>query len=137
MRAVGIHGHQQGVAELRAALQSGDVGGPQPQLPGPVLDEDARVAAGETVGELPGAVGRVVVDHQHVAVLAANGEDEGLQIWPLVVGRKDDQRPILRCDWGGPNFWHFEDYDSNPRGPAPPPARSRAPLELRQSSAVS
>src|ERR1019366_4027995 len=127
MRAVGIHGHQQGVAEFRAAPQAGDVGAPQSQLPGSVLDEDARVTAGETVGELPGPVWRVVVDHQHVTVLGANGQHEGLQVGPLVEGRKDDQRPTLRRDWGGPNYWHVEDYDSNPPGPAPPRARSRAP----------
>jgi hypothetical protein len=49
--------------------------------------------------------------------------------WPLGEGRKDDQRPIVRRDWGAPKPWHLGDYDSTPPGTAPPLSRTHRPAD--------
>jgi hypothetical protein len=54
---------------------------------------DPRVARGDVVGDGAGAVGGVVVDHQHVD-LGGHGEElieEGLEVVSLVVGGGDDE----------------------------------------------
>ena len=54
-----------------------------------------RSAAAQFVGQLAGAVGRVVVDHQHVGVrqLGVDAGDQFGQIVALVVGGDRDEQP--------------------------------------------
>ena len=62
--------------------------------PGTVVDEvDPRVGGGERLDRRRRAVGRVVVDHQDIAVGGrADGGDELRNVLALVVGRDDDDR---------------------------------------------
>ena len=81
-----------------ATLEAGEVGAAEPALPGPVVDADVVVLAGELVGELAGPVRRRVVDDEHGAgdgrVAARErgpGEgDDGREVLPFVVGGEDD-----------------------------------------------
>ena len=55
---------------------------------------DLRMPGGEVVGKLAGAVGGIVVHHQHVH---GDGQREELghharEIVPFIVGRHDDER---------------------------------------------
>jgi hypothetical protein len=55
-----------------------------------------RQLGGQAVGDLTGAVGRGIVDHEHVVFLRGGGElrqhgaHEGLHVGGLVVGGKDE-----------------------------------------------
>ena len=62
------------------------------------VDAAARRRASRSA-MLPGAVGRVVVDDQHVEVggLAQNGRHDGLDVLALVVGGQDDERRPAEC----------------------------------------
>ena len=95
MREVAVHlEHELGAVGERAA-EAGDVGGAEPLLRGAVEDADVRQLGGEPVGELAGAVGRVVVDHEHAVALAedaAERADHRLEVLELVVGGEADGR---------------------------------------------
>src|SRR5205807_7489010 len=76
-----------------------DVGGAEALLARPVEDVDEPVLGGEAVGDLTGAVGRAVVDHEHVIVGAehlAERMHHPLEVLPLVVGRQADAGAHLR-----------------------------------------
>jgi len=75
---------------------------PEAALLGAVQDLDGVVARGQLVGDLAGAVGRVVVDDQHPPRIGQVGEDRGddlLEVAGLVVGRQD--HPGVRPSAGG------------------------------------
>ena len=59
---------------------------------GPVQDLDPLLGGGNPVGDLPGPVGRVVVDDEDPRVLGQlreDGGDEGLDVLGLVIGGQD------------------------------------------------
>ena len=67
MGEVGVHLQHQAGAGLERPVESGDVGGAEAFLVRPPQNLDLLVPGGEPLGDLPGAVGRVVVDDQHPA----------------------------------------------------------------------
>ena len=92
VRAVGVHLDDHVVAVLQRPAEAGDVGAAEARLLCPVHDLDVRVGLRELVGEVPGAVGAVIVDHQQVRVGDGFPDPAGddLQVLPLVVRRHDD-----------------------------------------------
>ena len=64
MRAVRVHLHDGVVAPVERRLEARDVGGPQARLGAAVQHVDALVRGIESVGDLPGPVGDVVVDDE-------------------------------------------------------------------------
>ncbi len=92
MREVGVHlQHQRGVGG-QGAPEAGDVGGAEPFLVGAVEDADVLVLLGQPIGDLPGAVGGVVIDDEDVGggwQLLTHRAEEGLDVLGLVVGRQD------------------------------------------------
>src|SRR5690606_20274474 len=100
VRAVGVHLDDGAVAAPGGPLERGEVGRAQAPFLGAVEDVDAPVVRGERVGEVPGAVGRVVVDDEHVRLgaRAAGGGDGVLEVVALVVGGYGDER---RAGLGG------------------------------------
>src|SRR5690606_41883832 len=94
VRAVGVHLDDGAVAAPGGPLERGEVGRAQAPFLGAVEDVDAPVVRGERVGEVPGAVGRVVVDDEHVRLgaRAAGGGDGVLEVVALVVGGYGDER---------------------------------------------
>ena len=98
---VGVHGADVLVAVLQSELEAGLVGSAQPQLARAMEDMDAFIAGGDGVGDVAGAVGRVVVDNRHVHIAGQRAQlpDETGQIFTFVVGRHDHQRRS-RPGWG-------------------------------------
>jgi hypothetical protein len=70
-----------------------DVRGAQSGLLGAVHHVDAVVCGGHLVGQLAGAIGAAVVDHQHVHVgqCRVQSLDDLSDVVPLVVGRDHHQ----------------------------------------------
>jgi len=58
---------------------------------------DARIGGGEPVGELTGAVGRAVIDHEHLGLghRGVQPGDHPAQGLHLVVGRHHDHDAVL------------------------------------------
>jgi hypothetical protein len=69
------------------------VGGAEALLSGPVQHVDVGVGTGQLVGQVAGAVGAVVVGHQHVGARdgGAQPAEDQREVLPLVVGRDDHQ----------------------------------------------
>jgi hypothetical protein len=61
---VGVHLHDQLGARLERVAEPGHVGLAEPLLAGPVQNLDRLQLRGQVVGQLPGSVGRVVIDDQ-------------------------------------------------------------------------
>ena len=72
MREVAVHLEDELGAVGERAAEAGDVGGPEALLALAVEHVDVGELGREAVGELAGAVGRVVVDHEHAHVRAAS-----------------------------------------------------------------
>ena len=93
MGEVGVHLADELCAARQRLAKAGDVGRAEALLARPVEHRDVRVLGRQPVGDLPGAVGRGVVDDQHVAgrvqALAHRGDD-GLEVRGLVVGGEDE-----------------------------------------------
>ena len=95
MGEVGVHLQHQAGAGLERPVESGDVGGAEAFLARAAQDLDLLVPGREPLGDLPGAVGRVVVDDQHPARgrhLGQDRLDDRLDIRRLVVGREHEPR---------------------------------------------
>ena len=96
VRQVGVHLEEQVGAAGQRVAKAGDVGLAEALLAGAVQHLDVGVLAGQAVGQLAGAVGRVVVDDQRVELQVVAVGDladalEGVpQVVAFVVGRKDD-----------------------------------------------
>ncbi len=93
MTEVGVHLDDVIGPVLQGAGHALDVGPPQPVLLGTVQDTDtSAVFDRELVGDLAGAVGRVVVDHhdpQFGEVQGHEAGDEDGEVAGLVVGGDD------------------------------------------------
>ena len=79
MAEVGVHLEDQVVPVLERPAEAREVGLPQPGLARPVQHVDPRLGGGQLVGQLAGAVGRIVVHDQHVELgilLQDLGHDE-------------------------------------------------------------
>ena len=93
MGEVGVHLDDPLGAAVEGDAEAGQVGGPEALLArrggAPTIDSSGR----EAVGDLAGAVGRVVVDDQDPprgGQLLEHGADDPLEVLGLVVGREDD-----------------------------------------------
>ena len=93
MREVGIHRDQPAVAPAETEAESVAIRAADPHPAAALVHVDAAEPRAELGGQLRRAVGRAVVDHQHVGggrvradALAQLGE-----VLPLLVGREDDQ----------------------------------------------
>ena len=74
-------------------MEAGEVSRPQAELSGPAEDLDASISRRHLPSHLAGAIGRVVIDDEHVAP-GGVGQDlvnEGLDVLELVVGGHHDQ----------------------------------------------
>src|SRR5205814_1560671 len=91
---VGVQVLQQVVPVRHRVPHGREGGGAQAELAGAVHHLDAGVLGGQFVGQPAGAVGRVVVDHQHVRVRGVGvdvGDQRG-QVVPLVVGGEGNEQ---------------------------------------------
>ena len=69
---------------------------PSPDFAGPVQHVHPRRGGRQLVGQLAGAIGRVVVHHQDFEprILLEDGRHDEREVDPLVVGRHDDQQTL-------------------------------------------
>ena len=86
MRKVGIHFAQNLRTICQTSGEAGRVGGAQPQLLGSMENVDALVDR-EAIGDIPGSVGRTVVDDQQSGSLLENRGRYRLDVVCLVVSR--------------------------------------------------
>ena len=95
VREITVHLENELVVALEGPSKTGAVGSAEAILRGPVQDVRPRLSLGEGFREGAGAVGRVVVYHQHIG-LSREGEQplrEKGQILPFIVGGYDDKGP--------------------------------------------
>ena len=87
VREVAVHlEHVLGVARQQLA-ETREVGRTEALLVFPVEDRDPVALGGESVGEFAGAVGRVVVDHEHADSQWLERVEHPREVLPLVVRR--------------------------------------------------
>ena len=93
---VAVHLEHELRSRRQGALESGEIGGTEAGLGGAVEDVHPGKLGRERVGDLPGPVRGVVVDHEHAVTrgveLLGERPDHRLEVVPLVVGRKADDR---------------------------------------------
>ena len=95
MREVSIHAEDNGRAVGQRLLEAGDVGGAQAKLAGAMDDTYQAVLACQPVCNVAGAIGRIVVNDDHLQAQAKieNLRDKTFDILSLVVGWNDDCPP--------------------------------------------
>jgi hypothetical protein len=95
MREVGVHLDDAVRAELEGSRDARAIGGAEALFGGAVEDVDAGIRGGEGVRDPAGAVGRIVVDDEHLELrrLLEDRRDDERQVLGFVVCRKDDHRP--------------------------------------------
>ncbi len=99
MREVAVHLEYELGAVGERAAEAGDVGVSQSFLLRPMQDADERKLCRQLVGQLAGAVGGGVVDHEDAIALARDLPDRAdhrLEVLELVVGRQADGRTHWR-----------------------------------------
>ena len=100
VREVAVHLADVGVVALECPAEAGEVGTAEALLGGAVQHVHPVVLGGQPIGDLAGAVGRPVVDHQDVAgdrrALAGDrdGLDHPLEVLTLVVRRQADDESL-------------------------------------------
>jgi hypothetical protein len=96
--SVGVHLADRVVARCERPGEARTVGGAEAGFGWPVQHVHAVVALGEPIRDIPGAVGGVVVDDEHVgAGRPAHRFDDAAQRRRLVVRRDDDDRSHRAC----------------------------------------
>jgi hypothetical protein len=96
VREVGVHLEDQVGPVGERHVEAGEVGAPESLLVRPVEHADALDLPGQAIGDLTGAVGRVVVHDQDRVLepgalqLRQGGPNERLDVLGLVVGREDE-----------------------------------------------
>ena len=90
---VGVHVDEEIVVLLHGVAHAGQDGGAEAELAGAVHDVHARIGRRHLVGQLAGAVGRIVVDDQHVrrGQFVVNSLHERTEVVALVVGGQRNQ----------------------------------------------
>src|SRR5258708_2723871 len=90
VRPVRIHLHEQrrtlGEPDPKCIL----IRAAEAKLARPVQHSNAGVGGGKTVGDLPGPIGRPVVDDEHVVPEVPHPGDDLLEVLALVIGGQDD-----------------------------------------------
>ena len=94
MRQVRVHRHQRVVSPAHREHHRKVMGGAEPELAGPMDDDQPLILRCDRIQEIAGAVRRIVVDDQDVRLRhrAPDVGDEALHIVPLVVSRREDQK---------------------------------------------
>ena len=92
MREVAVHLEDQIGTVGEGAAEDGDVRRAEPLLRPAVQDGDEGEVLREPVGDLAGAVGRVVVDDEDVDAERLEGAQHRLDVGALVIGREADRR---------------------------------------------
>ena len=90
VREVAVHLEDQLGAVLERAAEAGEVRGAEALLARAVQDGHAVELGGERVRDVSGAVGRVVVDHEHAHAEAVQRANHALDVLALVVGGEAD-----------------------------------------------
>ena len=94
MREVAVHLEHELRVRLERPGEAGEVGAPDALLRRPMEDVEPLELGREPVGDLAGAVGRAVVDHEHAVPRRVEHlterPHERLDVLPLVVGRHAD-----------------------------------------------
>ena len=100
VRQVRVHVTDEVGVAREHAPEPVDVGAAEAPAPAAVQDvHSLRMLAGEGVGHLAGAVGRVVVDDEHAVVaLPEHVRDQHREVVALVVGRDHDGDVHAPCD---------------------------------------
>src|SRR5262249_58180615 len=90
---VAVHVHEVVVVVLHRVAHGSKNSGAEAELASAVQDVDARVGGGQLVGQLAGAVGRVVVDDQHLGGRQhlPNLREQRREVVALVVGGERDE----------------------------------------------
>ena len=101
VREVGVHLQDVLVVARQRPPEAGNVRRAESHLPGSGEQMHASVDRGDLLHDGTGAVGRPVVDHEHVdaRVLLEHGLDQPPNILPFVERRDDDERasgPFVR-----------------------------------------
>src|SRR5690606_12327702 len=93
-----VHREDLPIAAVEGASNTVDVGGTKPVLSFSVKDRAARMARGDLVGYGSRAIGRVVVDDDHVdAIECRQAPRDDREVPLFVVGRKEDDG-VVRCE---------------------------------------
>jgi hypothetical protein len=94
---IGIHRDRDVIALVQGEAQSGEDGGPQAQLAGPMEHEDARISPRQLVGQVAGAVGRIVVDDKDIGRgdRLLDAAQQGFEVVALLVGGDSHQDALV------------------------------------------
>src|SRR5260221_4509691 len=94
MREIGIHLERRLVAVLQGIPKACEIGGAQPQFAGAVEHMHPGVPLLYLVGELPCAIGGMLLDDQHIGLLRIRKAlfEQRTQILNLVIGWDNHQR---------------------------------------------
>ena len=93
VREVCVHLKDEGVVALERPLEPRQIRTAKSLLPCAMKHMNARIGGGQLIGELSGAVGRVVINHQHVEslILRKDQRHDASDVFTLVVGRYDHE----------------------------------------------
>ncbi|EAU64893.1 hypothetical protein STIAU_5457 [Stigmatella aurantiaca DW4/3-1] len=93
---VRVHLDDVGVARIERPAEGGQIGAAKPLLLLPVKHPDARLLGRQRVGDLPGAIRRVVIDDEdvHPGLGLEHRTGDGLDVLRFVVGGDADQRSV-------------------------------------------
>ena len=93
MREIRVHLENELGAVAERVAEAFEVCRAQPELAGTLDQVDARIARRPRAHHAGGAVGRVVVHHQHVQPVRQRQQlpDHGVDVLALVVGGNDDE----------------------------------------------
>ena len=93
MGKIGVHLKDEFELPFQGPVKPCNVRPAQPLLFSPVQDVCAFILRADPVGDLPCSVGRTVIDDQDFTPgrRLENRRGNGFDIFPLVVGRNDDQ----------------------------------------------
>jgi hypothetical protein len=88
MRAVRVHLYDGVVALIQSRLEARDVRGSKARLGWTVEHMDVLVRGSELVGDIPGPVGAVVIDDEHVRAGSRGPQAgrDGTYVFPFVIG---------------------------------------------------
>ena len=93
VRKIGVHFEDEIEFVFYRPFESGDIGPSQTLLLFAVKDKHFGFVSRQTIGYLTGAVGRIVVDNQHVnpRIERKNSVNDLFYVIPLIVGGKDNK----------------------------------------------
>ena len=93
MTEVSIHLEDMGVIALQRPPEPRQISPPQPLLTRPMQHKNPPIGRSPRIGQLPGAIGRIVIHHQHIGhrQRRVHRVEQAGQILALVIGRDHHQ----------------------------------------------